>query len=447
MTYMSRFSCIGPDCESTCCHGWTIFLTKPEFRALKKTLGGSKEGARRFRRSVKRFEGTGSIRPSSQLFAIINMNEETRDCGFLNEDRWCSLHSEFGEQSLGNVCALFPRLQSSFGARTELAGSIGCPETARMVLLTEDGCDITEVPEPMTFERRYLIGAIPKAETRPYFTHIDTVRGVFGHVLHATDHPLSVRWLVMAMFGQRTAPHFHRAGTDPTATESLVTHGEACLNPEDMTEAARFLEGVEISESVSARLLVLLLSTTATGTQFERFRTLARTIMNEYLKRSGQTTLEAEQAELRIQPEPALAAFRELRDWQSRFLGEHIEAVLTRFSHYYSFSQWHTKTPNLLVYVQRMLIEVTLFRFLVAGHPLLTGAMDALRGPDGALPETLDAGQLEALRETWDTAMIEVWHLLARNLEHAPQTLSELEAALAEQGLQSLGLVVHLIKT
>ena len=43
--------------------------------------------------------------------------------------------------------------------------------------------------------------------------------------------------------------------------------------------------------------------------------------------------------------------------------------------------------------------------------------------------------------------MIEVWHLLARNIEHAPQTVKDLEAQLTQQGLHSLALIVHLIKT
>jgi hypothetical protein len=257
---------------------------------------------------------------------------------------------------------------------------------------------------------------------------------------------LTVRWLAMAMLGRRTAEAFHPDGADPAATESLATHGEASLQPGSMDEAVRFLDGVEVSHSVSARLMVLFLSAVTTGTAFERFRELARSVMNGYLDRSGQPTLAADDAELSIQPERAFAVYRESQEWQDHVLGDHIEAVLTRFSHYYCFSQWHIKAPNLLVYVQRMLIEITLFRFLVAGHPDLLAQVDAVRAADGGLPESLTEEQTAVLKDTWNSVMIETWHLLARSLEHAPGTISELEATLADQGLQSLGLVVHLLK-
>jgi len=446
MRYMSRFSCIGPECETTCCHGWTIFLSRPEYKALKKTLSGTEEGSQTFRRNVTRFEGTPTVRPSNNLFAIVQMDSETHDCHFLGEDRWCTLHADHGEEALGNICALFPRMQASFGARTELAGSIGCPETARLALLAEDGCELTETAEPMVFTRDYLLGAIPESETRPYFLHLDTVRGVFNHLLHDTGHPLAVRWLSMALLGQRTSPAFHQGCAEPGATESLALHGEAALEPGAMDEAQRFLDGVDISDNVSARLLVLFLSAVATGTAFEKFRELARSVMNGYLARSGQAILAEDDAELSIQPGPAFAAYQESQAWQDHVLGDHIETVLTRFSNYYLFSQWHTKAPNLLMYVQRMLIEITLFRFLVAGHPDLLAQVDTVRGPDGGLPDALTDTQTADLQSTWDAVMIETWHLLARSLEHAPATIADLETTLAKQGLQSLGLVVHLLK-
>ena len=117
MLYMSRFACIGPDCESTCCHGWTIFLSKPEYKALKKTLGGSPEGVKTFRRNVTRFDGTLTVRPTNQLFAIVKMDPETHDCHFLREDRWCDLHAGPADAVAGFVVTALLRRRFRSGTR------------------------------------------------------------------------------------------------------------------------------------------------------------------------------------------------------------------------------------------------------------------------------------------------------------------------------------------
>src|SRR4051812_10154965 len=44
LRYVTRFECIGPRCEDTCCQGWQVFIDEPHFARLKKTLGQTPEG-------------------------------------------------------------------------------------------------------------------------------------------------------------------------------------------------------------------------------------------------------------------------------------------------------------------------------------------------------------------------------------------------------------------
>ena len=54
--YMGRFSCIGPDCESSCCDGsWEVSVDQYAYKKLRRTMRRSGQQAQ-FHSKVERVE-------------------------------------------------------------------------------------------------------------------------------------------------------------------------------------------------------------------------------------------------------------------------------------------------------------------------------------------------------------------------------------------------------
>ncbi len=51
----------------------------------------------------------------------------------------CGIQSAYGEEFLGNACALYPRLTRSLGTSTVMAAAPSCPEIVRLALTQQDG--------------------------------------------------------------------------------------------------------------------------------------------------------------------------------------------------------------------------------------------------------------------------------------------------------------------
>ena len=55
LKYMNEFSCIGSDCELTCCAGWNIHIDKPSYRRIKSHLMRTPGGKSQLKQNIKRY--------------------------------------------------------------------------------------------------------------------------------------------------------------------------------------------------------------------------------------------------------------------------------------------------------------------------------------------------------------------------------------------------------
>jgi lysine-N-methylase len=74
--YATRFSCIGGDCEDTCCTGWSISVDAAHYKKLKRALSQTKADREMFDQSVKKVRSGRS----DTKFALIVLNEKTGYC-------------------------------------------------------------------------------------------------------------------------------------------------------------------------------------------------------------------------------------------------------------------------------------------------------------------------------------------------------------------------------
>lgn len=123
-----EFHCLGGDCpDNCCCIGWEVSIdeeTAARYRALEGPLGD------KLRETMVEADG-------EMQFPLTKGS-----CPFLDGDRLCSLHREYGEEFLCRTCREYPRFTNEYGELIERGLSFSCPEAAQMMLSN---------PKPITF--------------------------------------------------------------------------------------------------------------------------------------------------------------------------------------------------------------------------------------------------------------------------------------------------------
>ena len=126
-SFVTNFSCIGGECEDSCCYGWNIHIDKQSY---KKTLAHSEL-------KVLAKTALKKVKKSDQVWAQAVLNEEGA-CGFLDDNKLCQIHAKAGEALLSNTCKTYPRMSHMRGGDRYDSLSLSCPEAARNILLRPD---------------------------------------------------------------------------------------------------------------------------------------------------------------------------------------------------------------------------------------------------------------------------------------------------------------------
>jgi lysine-N-methylase len=137
--YVSRFRCIGPQCEDTCCSGWQVAIDKQTFNAYRQVR--QPELRSLLASHVKRQRSQAS----DANYARIELDPATRACPMM-EEKLCTVQAKLDESYLSDTCFSYPRLSRNFGGQVEQALTLSCPEAARQALLAADAFDFIEAP-------------------------------------------------------------------------------------------------------------------------------------------------------------------------------------------------------------------------------------------------------------------------------------------------------------
>lgn len=141
--YLKEFKCIGGECEDSCCIGWDIDIDKTTFRQYYKVQ--DKEMKKMFQKNVHNNEYCQS--PDVD-YGKVKLKGDKR-CPFLDEDNYCVIYSNLGEEYLSNVCTSFPRILNKIDGYYEMSLDVSCPEAARILLLKEEGIEFEESEETL----------------------------------------------------------------------------------------------------------------------------------------------------------------------------------------------------------------------------------------------------------------------------------------------------------
>jgi lysine-N-methylase len=110
------FTCIADKCSFTCCQEWKIAVDDVTYIKWNR-LSLTNQNNNYLDQYVKQKDGT----------RVIALNEQ-KQCPFLNEQKFCNLVLNFGDEVLSETCAIFPRQIHEFADRKEYSLESCCPE-------------------------------------------------------------------------------------------------------------------------------------------------------------------------------------------------------------------------------------------------------------------------------------------------------------------------------
>ena len=121
--YMSNFSCIGADCEDSCCSGWNVTVDKSTFKKLKNSSNPEVVSG------VKKYFKI-QTEATNSYFASIQLDNKGH-CPMLDSESMCSIQRKLDHSYLPRTCADFPRYYHRVADKSEVVGTLACPELAR----------------------------------------------------------------------------------------------------------------------------------------------------------------------------------------------------------------------------------------------------------------------------------------------------------------------------
>ncbi|MCO6354907.1 hypothetical protein GBO14_09280 [Pseudoalteromonas shioyasakiensis] len=142
--FVERFSCIGESCENNCCYNWNISLNDETYQRYI-SLNDIKIKELAESHTTVLDANTGMRR----------INKINNGCVFLETNNLCYIHKQHGEQSIPNICKVYPRSYIQEEDILSLSLSISCPEAARNILLNRDAMTL-ETLDPKDHKHAFV---------------------------------------------------------------------------------------------------------------------------------------------------------------------------------------------------------------------------------------------------------------------------------------------------
>lgn len=411
--FLERFSCIGGACEDTCCQGWRVTVDERHYLKLKHAMDGDKQERQRFRESHQRTRGEGK---SASNYAFIVLQDNGM-CGLLDSQKMCSVQKKYGGDILSDTCATYPRLMSQRGDELEVTASFSCPEVARQALLAPDAMDLVEMPESK-IDRRLISQGGLAAETDPYKSALDDVRGFVMHLLSQRQYPITARLFFVTYFGHRTQKFFV-ANQPPEALDALLDEMQRLMQPAVLDEWAQQFAGIEAASPLAANLVIEVLRDRLTDLPDGSFRELLATVLLGARNAVADGIVDVSPSALWTKHVAAQQAV------DTKFSAQ-LDLMFENYAKNYWFREWYTRSPNLFVHARKLLVRIAVMRFLLLSHPDIVAV-----GDDSA---------------AFDRLAVEVFYKFSRGVEHSKSFLERVETILNERGLDTLAHTIFLLK-
>lgn len=409
--HMTRFRCIGAECESSCCYGWRITVDRNHYQRIERALASSPEGRQEFDGKVALVKGPTRTPRTHALIVLQNGG----GCGFLGGTGLCTLQQRFGPNILPDTCAVYPRMANRSGTRLELAGMTSCPEVARQLLLAPDAMELDQIDES-PFARAYLQNSLDEHPADPYTRYHDELRNLMFDLLSDDGLPLATRLSTVAYFANRTREFLHQ-GAAELDEQRLLAEVERIQSLPFRLELHRQFRKLTLDTIMPSRIVLTLVSNRA---HVSFFRPLIDGVITRYVG-AEKVEVDSPAAQEQLVQQLLTAYAEQKRAWESH--SERIDGYLMNYAKSYLAQNWFAKSRDLLDHVLPLLVNIALLRFLLLGHPLLAQAAELSEGEQASLLER---------------AVVDVVTRFSRTFQHSPAFSKSLHAGLNDAHVVTL---------
>lgn len=348
--YFSGFSCLGGDCEDTCCRNWEVKLDREHYDLLKKAVFNDEFTSSDFQRNVYLNEKPIT---SDHDYAFIRMGENGY-CTMLDENGLCSIHAKYGITTLCNVCTIFPRIISRCANTIELTGALSCPEVVR-------SCISDDAPLKL---KRFKPADLPRGKKYPvqrelsvldddyYSESFDLVRKNMMQIMANEEHCFETRLYVLANFAHKISTFYHRGCVKPShgQLESLVV---SLTENEFVSKLGLFIKSYEVDSPISMIVVHSILSIKLQQSHDENISQIYQSII-EKIDVNDENIAEVLAEQLR---KNRANLSDECRDY--------IDSALTRYILNCLYREWFVSMPDPFTYVQMLLVRTAILRTLI----------------------------------------------------------------------------------
>lgn len=193
-SYMRDFSCIGGQCEDSCCTaGWDIYINRSMYKKYKKAVHPDLKDL--FENKVKRIK----TNPSDAVYAKFELCSDG-SCPFLTEDGLCKIQKYLGEEYLSVVCCNFPRVLTQVNGTIEKSAVLSCPEAARKILLNPNGIEFDRIEERLGTCYLNLPPINTSDSEKPAIEFFWELRIFSIQLMQNRKYPVSDRLIILGMF-------------------------------------------------------------------------------------------------------------------------------------------------------------------------------------------------------------------------------------------------------
>ena len=399
-SYFSGFSCLGGECEDTCCRNWEVKLDREHFDLLESVMSEDDIEKSLFEQYIRLNESPIS---SEHDYAFIRMGVNGY-CGMLDDKGLCSIHTKHGVTVLGNVCTMFPRVISRCGDTIELSGALSCPEVVR-------NCIDDKTPLKL---KRFKTSDLPRSKNYPiqrelldpdddaYSENFNLVRQNLMQIMADEKLELETRLYVMANLAHKISDFYHR-GCDKPDKGQLKTVLKNLSKDEVVLKLATLIKEYDANSPLSMIIVHSILSIKLQQANEENISQLYEKIIKKYTEQKDNVA-EVLAAEL-----IKICSRLDLKSKQ------YIDKAVTRYILNCLYREWFVTMPDPFTYIQMLLVRTSILRTLIY----------------------LDIGEEKLEQHQFKQQIVYVMYNFARNIDQNLDFLKVIYNALSEQTMMN----------
>lgn len=197
--YMTKFKCLGAECDDTCCKFWRIDI---DYETYKRYI---KISDPKLKYLVGKYVVKKRDNENKNRYAFFKLREDGY-CAFLDNDGLCTFQKKCGSSFLSNVCMTYPRKQVQIEDTLERSGTVSCPEIARIMLFDEHPMEFDEFlekAEDRIITERVVTSSDENLVMRPLLKWLWPLREIYIEILQNREYSIKDRLVLIGLFSNK----------------------------------------------------------------------------------------------------------------------------------------------------------------------------------------------------------------------------------------------------